>query len=72
MKDVLGVQSGGAGLKPSSYVTDLIGPDPSTVARLSVALIGLCLVFFLVLISAAGKRWTQRPETDNNDAENCP
>jgi hypothetical protein len=38
-------------------VLDLVGPNPDTVARLSVALVGVALVFFLVLIHAAGRRW---------------
>ncbi|MBN1654561.1 MAG: sodium-dependent transporter [Deltaproteobacteria bacterium] len=51
--------------EPSSYVSDVVGPEPSTVARLSLALIAIIIVFFLILIGTAGKRWRQTEgETD--------
>jgi NSS family neurotransmitter:Na+ symporter len=42
---------------PSSYVSDLVGEHPNDVARMSVALIVVIIVFFLMLIAQAGKRW---------------
>jgi len=48
------------GFKHSGYVADLLGaPDqePSTVARLSVLLVAVVLVFTIVLIAAAAPRW---------------
>ena len=42
---------------PTSYVSDLVGEHPSDVARMSVALIVVIIVFFLMLIAQAGKRW---------------
>ncbi len=72
LKDVLGWQPGATGFKPSSYVTDLIGPEPSNVARLSMAVIVICIAFFLLLIAAAGRRWTQRDSTTSEEGENYP
>lgn len=46
--------------KPTSYIRDLIGPAPSHVARLSVALILVMSVFTLVLAHLAGKRWEKK------------
>jgi SNF family Na+-dependent transporter len=47
-------------LNPTGYVADLIGTDaqePSTVARLSLLLVGIVLTFTLVLTAAAAPRW---------------
>jgi SNF family Na+-dependent transporter len=43
--------------QPTSYVTDLIGGKPDAVARMSVAVILLTLVFFALITAAAGRRW---------------
>lgn len=43
--------------RPTSYISDLIGPQPSPVARLSVGVIVLSLVLFGILTKVAGKRW---------------
>ena len=43
--------------KPTGYVQDLVGANASTPARLSVAFILICIVFFCVLTAAAGRRW---------------
>jgi neurotransmitter:Na+ symporter, NSS family len=45
--------------KPTSYVTDLIGEKPDPVARLSVGVIAISVVFFMITAAAAGRRWDQ-------------
>ncbi len=60
MKNVFGwnfVLGKGARFEPTSYIRDLIGPDPSHVARLSIALIVVMTIFTLVLTHLAGKNW---------------
>lgn len=42
---------------PSGYVVDLIGSQPSPVARLAIALVVVITAFALVLTHLAGKRW---------------
>ena len=42
---------------PTGYVSDLVGEQPNEVARMSVALIIMIIVFFTILIAQAGKRW---------------
>jgi neurotransmitter:Na+ symporter, NSS family len=42
---------------PTGYVSDLVGEHPNDVARMSVTLIVMIIVFFLILIAQAGKRW---------------
>jgi SNF family Na+-dependent transporter len=42
---------------PTGYVSDLVGEHPNDVARMSVALILMIIVFFTLLIAQAGKRW---------------
>ena len=42
---------------PSGYVLDLIGDQPSPVARLAIGMIVLITAFALVLTHLAGKRW---------------
>lgn len=42
---------------PSGYVLDLIGAQPSPVARLAIGMIVLITAFALVLTHLAGKRW---------------
>jgi neurotransmitter:Na+ symporter, NSS family len=42
---------------PTGYVSDLVGAHPNDVARMSVVLIVMIIVFFLILIAQAGKRW---------------
>lgn len=49
--------------QPTGYVADLIGQpgkEPNQVARLSLALIGIVVVFTVVLISAASTRWKKK------------
>jgi len=57
--NVFGWQPASGEFKPTSYVSDLIGPKGSTVARLSMALVAVFLVFFGVITSLAGKRWAK-------------
>ena len=61
-KPLYGFRAGGwesesKGFHPTSYVTDLVGKEPNSVACFSVGLVLLVTVFFLILISLAGKRW---------------
>lgn len=42
---------------PTSYVRDLIGDDPSPVARVTVSFLIIIFAFFTVLTALAGKRW---------------
>lgn len=50
-----------AEFKPSGYVEDLIGDNPSWVARLTVGMIVIVTGFALLLINIAGKRWETNP-----------
>ncbi len=52
---------------PTAYVKDLL-PGGSNVARASVLLIVVMLVFSIVLINVSGKRWAQRkiPDLDSH------
>ncbi|HEU5124064.1 MAG TPA: sodium-dependent transporter [Verrucomicrobiae bacterium] len=43
--------------KPTSYVTDLVGPHSDPVARFSIGLIAVTIIFFLITTAAAGRRW---------------
>jgi SNF family Na+-dependent transporter len=43
--------------KPTGYVTDLVGPEYSVVARMSVVFILVIITFFLITAAAAGRRW---------------
>lgn len=43
--------------KPTGYVTDLIGQSPDPVARLSVGLMVVLILFFVITTAAAGRRW---------------
>jgi neurotransmitter:Na+ symporter, NSS family len=42
---------------PTGYVTDLVGENPDTVARLSVTVIAVTALFFIFIAAAAGRRW---------------
>jgi SNF family Na+-dependent transporter len=42
---------------PTSYVTDLVGENSSTVAQFSVLLIAVVVIFFIILTSASARRW---------------
>jgi hypothetical protein len=52
-----------ARFEPTSYVRDLVGPNPDKVARLSVLFIGVMAVFTCVLVHISGKNWAARPPT---------
>jgi SNF family Na+-dependent transporter len=43
--------------KPSGYITDLVGDNPSTVARASVAVIIVTIAFLTIITHLAGRRW---------------
>lgn len=51
---------------PTGYVLDLVGPQADPVARLSVMLIVIVLIFFLILTATAGKRWEKAAQTAEN------
>ena len=55
--------------EPTSYVKDLISPDPGTgnVARLTVGFIAIITLFALVFVNIAGKRWTTNPPIPQDD-----
>jgi neurotransmitter:Na+ symporter, NSS family len=55
--NVFGWQPATGEFKPTSYVSDVIGPTASPVARLSVGLVAVFLIFFCIITSLAGKRW---------------
>lgn len=42
---------------PSAYISDLVGANPNTAARLSVLFLIIIASFFLILVATAGKRW---------------
>jgi neurotransmitter:Na+ symporter, NSS family len=43
--------------KPTSYITDLIGPNPSDSARIAFGFIVITIIFVCLMINLAGKRW---------------
>jgi len=43
--------------QPSGYINDLIGPNPSPVAQLTIGLIAISTIFALLLTHLAGNRW---------------
>jgi SNF family Na+-dependent transporter len=47
-----------AEFRPTGYVTDLVGPNPSAAARITVGFIVINLIFVGMLVAQAGKRWT--------------
>ncbi len=53
---------------PSGYVGDLIGDEPSWVARLTVAFIVIVTSFALLLINIAGKRWEAIAPSGSNSS----
>lgn len=60
-------------LQPTSYVMDLVGQHGSTVARLSVCLILIMMIFISILINAAGRRWeTSRDRTVAGNQQSKP
>jgi SNF family Na+-dependent transporter len=42
---------------PTSYVRDLVGPEPNPVARMTVLVMLIVITFFTILTALAGKRW---------------
>jgi neurotransmitter:Na+ symporter, NSS family len=57
MFNVFGWDPKTGAFNPTSYIDDLIGSNPNNVARLSVLLIAVFLIFFLILAAGAGRRW---------------
>ncbi len=43
--------------KPTSYITDLVGPNPSGSARIAFGFIVITVIFVGLMINLAGKRW---------------
>lgn len=65
LKNVVGwnfLFGAGATFEPTSYVRDLVGPEPSHVARLGVGLILLMFTLSIVLARQAGKNWEKKAE----------
>jgi SNF family Na+-dependent transporter len=54
---------------PTSYVTDLVGPQANNVARLGVLLIIVVTGFFMLLAAAAGRRWDRARQTSQPGKE---
>ena len=55
--NVFGWNPSTGGFKPTSYVTDLVGPHSDPVARFSIGMIVVTIIFFLITTAAAGRRW---------------
>jgi len=55
--NVFGWNPGTGEFKPTSYVTDIVGPGASPVARFTISVIIISAVFFGILTALAGKRW---------------
>lgn len=64
--NVLGLDIKTGQFKPTGYVRDIVGPDANPVARLSVLLIGIVVIFFLVLIATGGRRWEKIARAPDN------
>jgi neurotransmitter:Na+ symporter, NSS family len=47
----------GAEFKPTGYITDLVGPNPSPSARITFGFIVITIIFVCMLIAQAGRRW---------------
>lgn len=47
----------GASFAPTSYITDLVGPNPNNSARLTFGFMVITIIFICLLINQAGKRW---------------
>jgi neurotransmitter:Na+ symporter, NSS family len=45
---------------PTSYVADLIGPNPNVVARVTIVFLLITVIFFGLLTALAGKRWDKQ------------
>lgn len=58
--NVLGWNPSTGEFTPTSYIQDLFGETPNTVARFSVLFLAIMVVFFLLLVGTAGKRWERR------------
>ena len=62
LNNILGINFETWEMNPTGYVADLIGTEEtpsSPVAMMSVGLIATVIVFLLILIGTAGKRWTK-------------
>ena len=57
----------GASFNPTGYVQDLIGDNPSHVARLSVGFIIIITIFTCLLVSIAGRIWEKNPLVEGKD-----
>ncbi|AOS43533.1 Sodium:neurotransmitter symporter family protein [Lacunisphaera limnophila] len=47
----------GAEFKPTGYITDLVGENPSAPARIAFGFIIITIIFVTLLVAQAGKRW---------------
>jgi neurotransmitter:Na+ symporter, NSS family len=50
---------------PTSYVADLVGPEPNVVARVTVLFLAITVIFFGLLTALAGKRWDKEKAKAN-------
>ena len=48
---------------PTGYVLDLVGHEPSVVARVTVLFLAITVAFFVLLTALAGKRWDKNKST---------
>jgi NSS family neurotransmitter:Na+ symporter len=60
--DVFGWNPATGEFATKGYVTDLVGDHPNDVARLSIGMIAVIIVFFLITTAAAGRRWDRASE----------
>jgi NSS family neurotransmitter:Na+ symporter len=64
--NVFGWNPGSGTFTPTGYITDLVGAQASDVARMSVGLIAVIIVFFLILIDQAARRWDAQLAVQGN------
>lgn len=55
--DVFGWNPSTHHFEPTSSITDLVGKHPDPVARLTLGVVGVTILFFVVTTAAAGRRW---------------
>lgn len=54
--------------KPTGYITDLVGPNPSASARISFGFIVITIIFVCLMIKLAGARWDAARKQGGNNA----
>ncbi len=69
IKDILGWNfafGDAARFEPTSYIRDLFGEKPDTVARLSVLFIGAMILLTCAFTHVAGKKWAAQPRPESH------